>query len=369
MKTLVPILNLELWHAYYQHGRSGDVSFEPSKRTKEFIKGHRLRIREFSTGFQVFAPAEDGTFFIPMPTEVELSWYVIVKNPLFWQITALPKKDPTGSFVISDQDSSWTRSDFQHFGGLYDGHAEASPDQASIIGGIRKAVSMFTAKVVVPRHSQEQIDNDRLNQTIQLEVKASVDSTINEDFQFSGDGDQVLWHLHPNRDRLEARPSLAMTQDLPVTVKYPIAKRPRSGVLATLTIRLQPAIVQPRTMSLQFMPRKEVWRYFIVTHSDIDFGDAIKLITGQEEFAMNQEANMTMASLTNDLEKQTLGKLQSQINGAKVALLRSAVPIPFQERAVYSLMFKDKTIEKLPPPALTSHGIHILFHPTISTNS
>ncbi|MEM7370310.1 MAG: hypothetical protein AAF587_17005 [Bacteroidota bacterium] len=145
MKTYAPILTLEVHHGYYQSGRSGDLGFETSASSQELIKGYRLRLKQVATGFQLFAPMLNGTAFIDLPAEMELSWQMKVHSPRFWQITELPAKNSGEAYSLSNTDESWGTTDFGTYGGMYQGRVEEEPNQTAVTskikGGIRAGIS------------------------------------------------------------------------------------------------------------------------------------------------------------------------------------------------------------------------------------
>ena len=169
----------------------------------------------------------------------------------------MPIKDVEGSYVIENQDQDWSEDQYQEFGGLYQAPIGDPIDSENILGGIKKMVARTEADLLIRKDSQKQ--------TFKLRSRASIGSTIAEDFQFVGDDhNQVIWTLEEDRIHLIAKPippAQIFPDDLAVTASYPIADRPAPGVFARLILHLTPDTEQSEHIQLQFQARKLTWRF------------------------------------------------------------------------------------------------------------
>ena len=76
------LFELAVRHGFSPESRNADLVIEPSERTRQLLRNHRLATRTRPGGVQVVAPLDDhGELFIPVSPGTTLEWRLTVSDP------------------------------------------------------------------------------------------------------------------------------------------------------------------------------------------------------------------------------------------------------------------------------------------------
>ena len=89
MKSL-PLMRLQLAHAFYKNGLCPDIEVKPTPRTQGIFLNHRCTLKTFPSGLQVFITVNKQNFpLIPLTNGTKFEFYLYIRNPDFPLFTDL----------------------------------------------------------------------------------------------------------------------------------------------------------------------------------------------------------------------------------------------------------------------------------------
>ncbi len=88
---------IELLHKYFANGICNDFSFIPSAQTQTQLSGSRIILKQYNNKLYAGIQVDDaGNAFILPPVNLQLTFFLQLNNPLFFNYTNLPSVYPSG---------------------------------------------------------------------------------------------------------------------------------------------------------------------------------------------------------------------------------------------------------------------------------
>jgi hypothetical protein len=326
----LPLLALQLVHAYYTDGRCPDFELEPALATEQLLKNHRCVLKPLSDGLRVLmAVTDDDVPFIPLSAEVTFTFRLRLRNPdfaLFTDLTAINQK----------------------LAPLYTDAGSNGDNPAQLTLTSRQAWSTEQFAVGQPVSAEQFTLSGRPLREVQP-----------ADFDLEAEADMAITHYDAVAKIITVDSAAAAAGDS-FEITYPTMPPRARDVLAEVDLTYNGTWPDPadgpQVFQIAFNPKQARWSYYVVTdRPEAEFRIEDRA-TSPLLFSLGNQTDLNQQPDPTDEVARTLAAQYPTMQRFRFV---SDEPVPCRQAARKSIQLRlddQPVLETLPNPSLKNYA-------------
>ena len=343
-RTFKTLFQLSMKHGYYDNELSNDFQFVPSSRTSKDIKSFRLTSKKFNA-----SPNGLGANgLITMYTQVDGA-------PLITIAPGSAPKGVYGMYLINDQFYNFTDEISNLESGEIFYFTNVGSVESSGVFPLVRSQHYLKRKSFPYRFNI--VDSYPLTATVKILDSAGAELSKYEQTLESANGDfEALINLEGVEDgRYQVQVSTAGSGIIQTDQYYLSDEFALNRPFAILDIVVNDnTSLSEKQLQIEFTPREELWKYFIVFKEPLVGGEVIE-VGSLAGTTFSEVTSFVGPSRVEDLA--TKESLEERYPGSEVRLFESDATIEFSESPEKSIKLKKDSvalINNMPSPSVTS---------------